>query len=74
MAVVIDPQHGGMPYGCLTSSAGTGVSGRMVSCSDETYGPLTYNDDGTITFQGATWDPKDCPDDGDEAVLDLMGN
>lgn len=72
MAVAVDPRHGIMPYGCLTSSAGTGVAGRMVSCSDGYYGPLVYNEDETITFRDAVWKPVECPADDD--VLDLMGN
>lgn len=71
-AIAVDPQHGLMPYACQTSSAGTGVMGRMASCTDGFYGPLVYNDDETVTFRSAVWEPA-C-EEGDLSVLDLMGN
>jgi len=61
---------GELDYTCDTSSAGTGVSGRMAHCSDGFEGPMVYNDDQSITFRDTIWKPT-C-DDTD--VLGLMGN
>lgn len=44
------------PYACYTSSAGTGVDGRMLGCSDGFDGPLIFTSDTTITFRDSEWD------------------
>lgn len=61
------------PYACSTHSAGTGVNGMMIECTDGYAGSLSWGDDEatTVTFRGETWN-NSCPDN---TAMDIgMGN
>jgi hypothetical protein len=59
--VAVADRNAAPPYACYTSSAGTGVEGRMLGCSDGFDGPLVFKADDEIEFRGSTW-RTDCPD------------
>jgi hypothetical protein len=60
---------GAADYSCSTSSGGAGVVERVAHCSDGYEGSVAFNEDETVTFRDAVWEPT-CPDES--AVLDLM--
>lgn len=71
--VAVQSLPGMPPYACSTHSAGTGVNGVMVDCTDGYAGSLSWDDDEatTITFRGETW-TSTCPDN---TPMDIeMGN
>lgn len=55
VAVVVDRDYRELPYACTTSTLGTGISGRALSCSDGYDGALRPTDTG-ITFRDAEWE------------------
>ena len=44
------------PYACYTSTLGTGVEGRKLSCSDGFEGTLVWETDDRIAFRDREWD------------------
>ncbi len=54
LVVALSPEL--LPYACSTYSAGTGVNGRMVACSDGHEGSVAWNDDNAdMVFRDETW-------------------
>lgn len=72
LVAVADNSYRQPPYACTTSTLGTGISGRHLSCSDGFDGALMFPEDGaTVTFRDETWNST-CPDN---TPMDIgMGN